>query len=99
MAETPQGSVEVTTGFGSLKLGGANAMGFFLMVCVIGVIAVTLWENVQRSTEHDQIMCTTKLAIFIYTTPRDPGGKIEIDWSKLDVSLYSCVPKWLYTRN
>ena len=95
MAEQPEG-VEFS-GFGAaVKLFGGNALFFFLLLMIGLNIGLNIYENVLRSAEHDQIMCSTRLAIFVYTTPRQPDGQVKIDWTSLDVGLYACVPKFLY---
>jgi len=91
--------VEVSGFGGTLKLFGGNSLFFFLLLVLALNIGVTLWEHVQRRIEHEQIMCSTKLAIFVYTTPRQPDGKVNIEWTNMDVGLYACVPSWLYKRN
>lgn len=99
MAEVsqPKEGVEFT-GFGSsLKLFGSNSLFFFLLIVLAIQIGVTLWENVQRSREHDEIVCATKLAIFVYSTPR-AGEKFELDFQRLPVDLYNCLPRFLYEK-
>jgi hypothetical protein len=99
MAEQPEG-VEFS-GFGAaVKLFGGNSLFFFLLILLAGNVALTIYEHVNRSKEHEQLMCSNRLAIFVYTTPRQPDGQAKIDWTGMDVSLYACVPKFLYeSRN
>lgn len=97
MAEEPhRDGVEISALGGTLRMFGGNALFFFLMLVLAANIAVTIWQHIERHKEHETIMCTTKLAIFVYNTPRQPDGRIIIDWPSMDVTLYGCVPKFLY---
>lgn len=92
-----QPSVEVSALGGTLRMFGGNALFFFLLLTIGLNIGVSLYEHVQRHLEHDQIQCSTKLAIYIFTTPRDPTtGTVEMNWERLPVDLYGCLPTFLY---
>ena len=96
MAEEAESGVgvDVKTGFGSLKLSGAPAVIVLLFIAILADIGYSVYENRQRSQEHTQVECMIKLALFIQTAPRgDP-----IDWNKMPVDLYPCVPRFLYQR-
>jgi len=92
MANGEQDSAEFHTGLFGFKLGGKDAISIFLFIAVLGLSGLTLWEHGTRSTEHDQIVCMIKLNLFVYTLPRGE----TLDWSKMPVDLYPCVPKFLY---
>ena len=89
-----QDEVNLNTGLFGLKITGGNALFTVLLLAVLANIAVEAWMHRQREDEHRQMLCATKLAIFIYTQPK--GG--AIDWEHLPVDLYGCVPKFLYER-
>lgn len=94
----PREGVEFS-GFGiGAKLFGANALFFFLLIMLALNLAATLWQNSLRNAEHDQIMCSTKLAIFIYTSPRNEKGALEVNFERLPVDMYGCLPKFLFDR-
>lgn len=93
MAESPD-SVDLKTGLFGLRIVGGNALFFFLLLMLFMNVALDLWQHVQRSHEHNSIVCTTRLALFVYTSPR---GEL-IDWSRMPVDLYQCIPKFLYER-
>jgi hypothetical protein len=99
MAEAPnqQQGVELS-GFGAnLKLFGSNSLAVFLLILLAANIAVTLWEGTLRSREHDEIQCSTKLAIFVYSSTRSPTtGTVDIQWDRLPVDLFGCLPTFLY---
>ena len=83
------------TGFGSsIELFGGNSLFFFLLL-VLGLnIGITLWEHLQRREEHEQIQCGSKLGIYIYTMPKGS----PIDWKRMPVDVYKCIPPFLYNR-
>jgi len=100
MAESPEPtSVKVSALGATLEMFGGNSMFFFLLL-VLGLnIALTFYEHTLRSKEHETIMCSTKLAIFIYTTPRNDKGVLEVNWERLPVDLYGCLPKFIFDRD
>jgi hypothetical protein len=87
-----QNSAEFKTGLFGFKLIGRDALITFLFITILAEAGLTFWEHSKRSDEHDQIVCMIKLNLFIYTLPKGE----PLDWSKMPVDLYSCVPKFLY---
>ena len=87
-----QNSAEFKTSMFGFKLAGKDALVTFLFIAILADAALTFWENKARQEEHGNIICMIKLNLFIYTLPKgDP-----LDWSKMPVDLYPCVPKFLY---
>jgi len=86
--------VEVSAFGGTLRMFGGNALFFFLLLLLGLNVALTVWEHAQRSTEHDHIMCASKLSIYIYTTPKGA----PIDWDRLPIDTFACIPKFLFDR-
>jgi hypothetical protein len=97
MAEPPSdaNSVNVTTGFGSLSLGGKNALEILMFITLIGIAGLDIYENIQRSIEHDQITCQIKLNLFMQAQKPDTF----INWRAMPTDLFPCVPKFLYERD
>ena len=97
MAETSEGqnTVDLTTKFGGLKLAGKNALDLFLFLAILALAGLTMYEHIQRSTEHDAIQCSIKLNLFMQTQGTDK----PIDWKKMPVDVFSCVPRFLYERD
>jgi len=73
---------------------GGNALFFFLLVLILLNIGITIWSHTQRAVEHGQIICGSKLGIYIYTTPKGS----PIDWDRMPVDTFPCIPKFLYDR-
>jgi len=97
MAEPPSdaNSVNVTTGFGSLSLGGKNALEILMFIMLMAMAGLDIYENIQRSNEHDQITCQIKLSLFVQSQiPEKP-----INWRGMPTDLFPCVPKFLYERD
>ena len=86
--------VSLNTSLFGLRVTGGNALFTVLLLAVLGNVAVSVWMHYQRAEEHQKMLCATKLAIFIYTQPKGNA----IDWERLPVDLYGCVPKFLYER-
>ncbi len=97
MAEPPSdaNSVNVTTGFGTLSLGGKNALEILMFITLIAIAGLDIYENIQRSTEHDQITCQIKLNLFMQAQKPDAF----INWRAMPTDLFPCVPKFLYERD
>jgi hypothetical protein len=99
MAEAPheQQGVELS-GFGAnVKLFGGNSLFVFLLLLMAANIGVTIWAGTLRSKEHDEIQCSTKLAIFVYSSTRNTTtGTVDIQWDRLPVDLFGCLPTFLY---
>jgi len=95
MAEEPhRDGVEISALGGTLRMFGGNALFFFLLLMLGLNIGLTIWEHTQRGIEHTQIMCASKLSIYIYTTPKGA----PIDWDRLPVDTFRCIPKFLFDR-
>jgi len=94
MANEDQNTAEFNTGFFGLKLGGRDAISIFLFIVVLASMGLTVWENGLRSSEHDQITCMIKLNLFVQSQPQST----VLDWAKMPVDLYPCVPRFLYDR-
>lgn len=97
MAEPPSdaNSVNVTTGFGSLSLGGKNALEILIFILLVALAGLDIYENIQRSIEHDQIDCRLKLTLYLQTVPLDK----PMDWRRLPTDTFGCVPKFLFDRD
>lgn len=93
-----QQSVDIKSGPFGLHLTGRDSILILVFVAIVGFAGLTIIQHQERSKEHAEIMCSTKLAIFVYTTPREVSGKIEIDWYKMPIDLYGCVPRFLYEK-
>lgn len=89
-----QDSVDLKTGLFGLRIVGGNALFFFLLMLMGMNIALTMWQHVQLSHEHNNIVCSTRLALFVYTSPKGE----PIDWNRMPVDLYQCIPRFLYER-
>lgn len=87
-----QNSAEFKTSMFGFKLAGKDALATLLFLAILASAGLSFWQHNKRSDEAREIVCMIKLNLFIYTIPR--GEPIE--WSKMPVDLYSCVPKFLY---
>jgi hypothetical protein len=96
VAEPTSGdNVSVTTGFGSLSLGGKNALEILIFISILAIGGLSIYENIQRSQEHDLIACQIKLNLFMQAQkPEAP-----INWRTMPTDLFGCVPKFLYERD
>lgn len=86
--------VEFRTGLFGLSLTGSNALVIFIFIALVGVGALTIWAAKDSHKEHQEIMCMLKLNLYVNSIPRGEA----IDWQKLPVDLYGCVPRFLYER-
>jgi hypothetical protein len=94
-ANEGQDTVSLTTKFGALALGGKNAIGILIFIGLIALSGLTIYEHIQRSTEHDSINCMIKLNLYMQTQePNKP-----INWRALPVDTFGCVPRFLYERD
>ena len=96
MAEPEQekSTVSLTTKLGSLSLGGKDALTIALYITMLALSGLNIYEHIQRSKEHDDIVCAIKLNLFLQTLPVDK----PIDWRRMPVDIYQCVPRFLYDR-
>jgi hypothetical protein len=95
MAEASETTgAELQTSLGSLKLTGRDSLFLFLFLAILAHMALTIWSHLQRSKEHDSIECAVKLNTFMQTVPKGEA----IDWSKVPVDIYQCIPRFLYER-
>jgi len=92
MAESEQGSVGLTTKWFGLNLTGQTAGVTFIFIMLLGLCGVTIYEHVQRSSEHAQIECELKLTLYMQQIPAGQA----IDWHKMPTDLYPCIPSFLY---
>lgn len=91
MAEAPEMEfVNLTTGWGKLTL------SLFLFIAAIGIASVsfTAYEHIRRSKEHEVMSCLIKLALYMQGQPPDK----PVDWQKMPVDTFSCVPRFIYER-
>jgi len=98
MAEPPSdnaNSVNLTTGFGTLSVGGRNALEILMFITLIAIAGLDIYENIQRSIEHDQITCQIKLNLFMQAQKPDTF----INWRAMPTDLFTCVPRFLYERD
>jgi hypothetical protein len=91
MADTQEG-VGLTTKWFGLNLTGQSAGVTFIFIIILALIGLTLYENGQRNAEHDQIQCALKLTLYMQ---QQPQGQ-TIDWHKMPIDLYTCIPSFLY---
>ena len=87
-----QNTAEFKTGLFGFKLAGRDALVTFLFIVMLANAGLIFWESKSRQEEHNEIVCMIKLNLFIYTLPKGE----PLDWSKMPVDLYNCVPKFLY---
>jgi len=92
MANGDENTAEFKTGLFGLKLGGRDAISMFLFIALVAIAALAFWEHGLRNKEHKEITCMIRLNLFIYTLPR---GEV-LDWSRMPVDLYQCVPRFLF---
>ena len=95
MEDTGQDTVNLSTKLGTLSLGGKNALEIALLIVMLGLAGLTIYEHIQRSQEHDTITCQIKLNLFMQA--QDLAR--PIDWRKMPVDLFNCIPKFLYDRD
>jgi hypothetical protein len=88
-------AVNLTTKWGGLSLVGKDALDIFLFIAILALGAVTIWEHIQRSNEHDTISCQLKLTLYMQTQPLDK----PMDWRRMPTDVFNCVPKFLYERD
>jgi hypothetical protein len=88
-------TVGLTTKWFGLNLSGPNAGNIFLFLIILGLIGFTYWQNIQRSVEHDAIICMIKLNLYMQTLPSDR----PMDWRRMPVDTFSCVPKFIYEKD
>ncbi len=87
-------SIDIKAGPFSGKLTGRDSMMIFIVILLLALAGLTLWEHAMRANESKEIMCAIKLNLFMQTTTR--GTPIE--WDKMPVDLYPCIPRFLYDR-
>lgn len=97
MAEANEGqnTVDLTTKFGGLRLAGKDALDLFLFLSIIALGGLTIYEHIQRSTEHELISCQIKLNLFM----QQQDFSKAINWRAMPTDLYNCVPKFIYDRD
>ena len=88
-------TVNLSTKWGGLSLAGKDALDIFLFIAILALASLTIYEHIQRSGEHDILSCQIKLNLFMQTQPVDK----PIDWKKLPVDTFGCVPRFLYERD
>lgn len=93
--------VDVKTGPLGIHLGGRNALVIFIVLAIMADSALTYWEHMSRSSEHDAIMstmrrlsCKIDLQIYIY---QRPSGNL-IDWQHMPSGLWGCLPKFIMDK-
>ena len=94
-ANGSQNRVDLTSKWGGLSIGGKDALDIFLFLSIVALGGLTIYEHIQRSTEHDAIQCSIKLNLFMQTQ----GADKPIDWKKMPVDVFGCVPRFLYERD
>ena len=95
MAESSGDNVSVTTGFGSLSVGGKNALEILLFLALLALGGLTVYQNIERRKEHDSISCQIKLNLFMQAQKPE----MPVNWRSLPTDLFGCVPKFLYDRD
>ena len=94
MPDVDQNRVEFSTGLFGLSLTGANALATFLLITIFALAGLTIWSHRERSEEHQEIVCMIKLNLYVNSIERG----MPLDWSKMPVDIYGCVPRFLYER-
>jgi hypothetical protein len=90
-----QDTVSLTSKWGGLSIGGKDALDIFLFIAIVGLGGLTIYEHIQRSTEHQDIQCQIKLNLYMQQQiPEKP-----INWRAMPTDLYGCIPRWLYERD
>lgn len=87
-------SVDFRTGLFGIKLTGPNSLITFLFLAILALSGLTLMQHINRQREHTEIVCMIKLNLFMNNIPKGEA----IDWAKMPVDLYGCVPRFLYER-
>lgn len=87
-------SVDIKTGPFGISLKGDNALVILLFLSMVGLGALIFWENKTRSDENVLLQCMIKLNLFVNQQQR---GEV-LDWSRMPVDLYGCVPRFLYEK-
>ena len=97
MAESDSGqnTVDLTTKWGGLRLGGKDALDIFLFLSIVALGSLTIYEHIQRSVEHDIISCQIKLNLFM----QQQDFSKAVNWRAMPTDLYNCVPKFIYERD
>lgn len=93
--EVTHDTVSLTTKLGTLALGGKDALSIFLFIAIMALAGLTVYEHIQRSTEHDQISCQIKLNLFMQAQ----DSTKPINWRSMPSDLFLCIPKFLYDRD
>jgi hypothetical protein len=94
MPDVNHDRVDFNTGLFGLRLSGPNSLIIFLFIALLCVGALTVWATRESSKEHQEIVCMIKLNLYVNSIPRGE----PLDWSKMPVDLYGCVPRFLYER-
>ena len=95
MAGEGQNTVDLTTKWGGLRLGGKDALDIFLFLTIVALGALTIYEHIQRSVEHDLLSCQIKLNLFM----QQQDVSKAINWRAMPTDLYNCIPRWIYERD
>lgn len=94
-ADGARNTVDLTTKWGGLRLGGKDALDIFLFLAIVALGMLTIYEHVQRSTEHDLLSCQIKLNLFM----QQQDFSKAVNWRAMPTDLYNCVPKFIYERD
>lgn len=88
-----QQSVDLTTKWGALKFTGKDSVVVLLFILILTLGGLIFWSRQQQNMEHGQVLCAIKLNLFLNTIPK--GQPIE--WERMPVDLFPCIPKFLYS--
>ena len=89
-----QDSVDLNTGLFGLRLSGPNSAVIYLFIELVAVAGLEIWSRKESAKESAEIVCMLKLNLYVNSIPRGES----LDWQKLPVDLYGCVPRFLYER-
>jgi len=95
MPNEESNTAEFNTSFFGLKLGGRDALSIFLFIAIIALAGLTIYEHIQRSTEHQSMLCQIKLNLHM----QEQNPEKAINWKAMPTDLYGCIPRWLYERD
>jgi hypothetical protein len=86
--------VDIKTSLFGLRLIGQNSFVILLFLMQLVLIGIVMFENRSRSIEHKEVYCLVKLNLYVNTLPKNE----ILDWAKLPVDLYECIPRFFYQR-
>lgn len=99
MEESDKNSVGLSTGWFGLSLSGKDAGYIFLFLVILASTGLNAWFMSARDKEHSEIVCMIKLNLFVNQSTRGGASGEILDWQRMPVDLYTCVPRFLYEKS